>query len=252
MWNFAGKRGDEDRTGWSTGAGMRIYVFGDIHGRFDLFDLARRFVAADLLECVPDRPFAVFLGDLIDRGPGSADVIEALSTGQFPIPYLVLRGNHEQMLLDSLTSAGPLDAWLRNGGVETLQSYSAEFRGPYDPARMRETILSHVPERHLRFLQGLPTSAQSGDYFFCHAGIRPDVPLSEQTDQDLMWIRRPFLESRKTHPKMVVHGHTPVTAPEILPNRINIDTGAYATGTLTCLVLDGANIMTMPVRIQES
>lgn len=251
MWSFASRRGDGDRLARSTGAGMRVYAFGDIHGRFDLFDLARRFVAADLLEARPDRPFAVFLGDLIDRGPGSADVLEALSTGQFPIPYLVLRGNHEQMLLDALTSDGPLEAWLRNGGVETLHSYGAEVPGPFDPMKVREVVLSHIPDRHLRFLESLPTSARSGDYFFCHAGIRPDVPLEEQTDQDLMWIRRPFLESRKVHPKLIVHGHTPVPAPDILPNRINIDTGAYATGTLTCLVLDGSDIMTMAIRAAE-
>ena len=104
-------------------AGMRLYAFGDVHGRFDLFDAARRFIAGDVEQAKPERPFGIFLGDIVDRGPASAAVVECLARQDFPIPFLVLRGNHEQMLLDALLEDGPLESWLRNGGVETLMSY---------------------------------------------------------------------------------------------------------------------------------
>lgn len=250
MWSLTNRRGDDGPAAHAPAAGMRLYVFGDIHGRFDLFAAARRFVADDVAQRQPDRPLAVFLGDLIDRGLGSAEVVEALSTNDFPIPSVVLRGNHEQMLLEGLTEDRPLEAWLRNGGVATLHSYglSAETFESLD--EVRDAIRRSVPAHHWAFLNGLGTSAISGDYFFCHAGVRPEVPLADQVDADLLWIRRPFLESRRYHGKMIVHGHTPVPVPELLANRINIDTGGYATGNLTCLMLEGEEVV--PYTIQAT
>jgi serine/threonine protein phosphatase 1 len=251
MWSRLTRRGETQRPVLKPAAGMRIYAFGDIHGRFDLFDAARRFVATDVAQASTERPFAIFLGDVVDRGPASAAVVQSLAEQDFPVPFLVLRGNHEQMMLDALREDGPLESWLRNGGVETLMSYDVSLEECRDLGDVRNALLRAVPTEHLTFLQGLPTSAHSGDYFFCHAGIRPDVPLDKQAEADLMWIRKPFLESRKKHPKMIVHGHTPVQQPEFLPNRINIDTGAYATGNLTCLILDGEDAVPVSIRADE-
>lgn len=217
---------------------MRLYVVGDLHGRRDLFDNLARFVAEDVRHSRPARPFAVFLGDVIDRGPGSASILASLVSGEFPIPFICLRGNHEQMLLDSLQSDAALDAWLRNGGTATLQSYGLDFADYEDIGALRRVMRAAIPQEHLAYLSALPTAAVSGDYFFCHAGVRPDVALDDQQERDLLWIRKPFLQSTRDFGKRVVHGHTPVSEPEILPNRINIDTGAYATGMLTCLLLD--------------
>lgn len=242
MWSLSKRKGDEAPSSHAPANGMRLYVFGDVHGRFDLFSAARRFVAEDVALRSPERPLALFLGDLIDRGPGSADVVDALSVGDFPIPSVVLRGNHEQMLLEGLTEDRPLEAWVRNGGVATLHSYGVPVDTFENLEDVRQAIRKAVPARHLSFLEGLGTSAVSGDYFFCHAGVRPEVPLTEQVDADLLWIRKPFLESRRYHGKMIVHGHTPVPVPELLANRINIDTGGYATGNLTCLMLEGQEV----------
>lgn len=252
MWSFSKRKEDVPAAAHAPAPGMRLYVFGDVHGRFDLFCAARRFVAEDVALRRPARPLAVFLGDLIDRGPGSADVLEALATGDFPVPCVVLRGNHEQMLLDGLAVDKPLEAWLRNGGVATLTSYGIPVDTFENLDDVRVAIRQYVPEHHMAFLGGLGSSAVSGDYFFCHAGVRPDVPLDAQVDADLIWIRRPFLDSRRYHGKMVVHGHTPVAVPELLANRINIDTGAYATGNLTCLILEGEEVIPYTVQASEA
>ncbi len=252
MWSRLTRRGEPEKPALQPAAGMRIYAFGDVHGRFDLFDAARRFIAGDVAQARPERPFAIFLGDIVDRGPASAAVVQSLAEQDFPVPFLVLRGNHEQMMLEALLEDGPLESWLRNGGVETLMSYDVALDECRDLGDVRTALLRAIPTEHLTFLQGLPTSAHSGDYFFCHAGIRPDVPLDKQVEADLMWIRKPFLESRRKHPKMIVHGHTPVQQPEFLPNRINIDTGAYATGNLTCLILDGFDAVPVSIRADET
>jgi serine/threonine protein phosphatase 1 len=248
MWSFSTKKDGEAPSSHAPAPGMRLYVFGDVHGRFDLFASARRFVADDVALRQPARPLALFLGDLIDRGPESAGIVEALATGDFPIPSVVLRGNHEQMMLDGLREDRPLEAWLRNGGFATLSSYGIAVDGFETLDDVRDAIHRQVPEHHLAFMEGLGTSAVSGDYFFCHAGVRPEVPLFAQVDADLLWIRRPFLESRRYHGKMVVHGHTPVAVPELLPNRIGIDTGAYASGNLTCLILEGEEVIPYTVQ----
>lgn len=252
MWKFTARKTEEAPASHSPATGMRLYVFGDVHGQFDLFEAGRRFVADDVTLRRPERPLAVFLGDLIDRGPGSAEVVQALATGDYPVPSVTLRGNHEQMLLDGLVEDRPLEAWLRNGGVATLESYAIPVDTFETLDDVRVAIRSTVPPHHLAFLENLATSAVSGDYFFCHAGVKPEVALELQDDADLLWIRRPFLESRRYHGKMIVHGHTPVAVPELLANRINIDTGAYATGNLTCLILEGEEVIPYTVQGGDS
>jgi serine/threonine protein phosphatase 1 len=247
MWGLLRRKTTDAMRLTSPAPGMRVYAVGDLHGRIDLFEKLRDFVGLDQRQTPSERPLAVFLGDVIDRGPGSADIVQGLVSGDFPVPFVALRGNHEQMLLDSLTSEVALEGWLRNGGVTTLMSYGINLSDYALLRDVRDAMAAGIPQAHLEYMATMPTAATSGDYFFCHAGVRPDVSLEEQSERDLLWIRKPFLTSTRDFGKRVVHGHSPVASPEVLPNRINIDTGAYATGLLTCLVLDGTTVN--PVRI---
>lgn len=226
----------------ATPGGMRIFVVGDLHGRADLLDDLARRIENDL-KSAPANVATVFLGDYIDRGPQSAAVLDRLSRGAFPTPIVALRGNHEQTMLDAFDDESVFEAWRQLGGLETLVSYGVDvsqlMRGQgYEAARAQ--TLEKTPATHREFLNSLPLRHELGDYFFCHAGVRPGVPLARQAAADLLWIRHEFLDSSAFHGKMIVHGHTPVSKPDIRPNRINIDTGAYATGVLSCLVLEGA------------
>ncbi len=229
----------------SVPAGARIYAIGDIHGRLDLF-------AALVTRIEADRAgFAgavevVLLGDYIDRGPRSADVLDWLAAG---LPdwasWTLLRGNHEQAMLDSIDGTGgqrTLDAWLDYGGRETLRSYGVPTRIALgdDPAAIRGELARRVPAAHVAMLRAMPLSRRIGDYLFVHAGIRPGVPVELQEDRDLMWIRGEFLDCKDDHGCVVVHGHSITREVTERPNRIGIDTGAYATGRLTALVLEGA------------
>jgi serine/threonine protein phosphatase 1 len=218
-----------------------VYCVGDIHGRDDLLrDMAER-VGADIQTRSFDHAVTVFLGDYIDRGPGSKRVIEQLATNEWPTSIIALTGNHEDFLKDFLDDDGILDFWRSQGGLATLHSYEVDV-GPAmagrDFAEVRAEFTTCFPKHHWDFLEALKVSASIGDYFFCHAGVRPGVALDRQTRDDLLNIREPFLSSEAEHGKLVVHGHTPAVAPEIRPNRVGIDTAAYATGRLTCLVLE--------------
>ena len=225
----------------SVPSGLRIYAVGDIHGRRDLLQSLTRKVTDDLQGGRFDEAITVFLGDYIDRGPDSAGVTELLSAGKFPTTIIALRGNHEAELLRFLEDEKVLENWRRYGGLETLVSYGVDvkavMRGQgYDVAR--EALKDHLPPRHRMFFEQTRLYWSVGDYFFCHAGVRPGVPLTCQSERDLLWIRDEFIAFRNPFEKMIVHGHTPVREPEIFPNRIGIDTGAYATGALTCLILE--------------
>jgi len=183
----------------------------------------------------------VTLGDYIDRGPASSDVIERLAGNPFPTPYVALKGNHEAMLEDFLDNPAVGMHWRRQGGAETLDSYGVAVRGlTVGKANIEaaERLRAALPDRHRDFLRSLKTSFQHGRFFLCHAGVRPGVPLEKQSERDLLWIRREFLDSHIDFGKVVVHGHTPMPEPEVLPNRINIDTGAFASGRLTCVALE--------------
>ena len=224
--------------------GYRLYAIGDVHGRDDLLgDLLAR-IEADSAERGPARRIIVFLGDLIDRGPASADVVERLRTYRPADTRVVLLvGNHEEVLLRILDGDTELLAdWLRFGGAECIRSYGL------DPNRLRrmsrhraiEAVRSAVPPAHADFLRRFDDTFTAGDYLFVHAGIRPGIPLAEQARADLRWIRDPFLTDRTEHGFIVVHGHTIREQVDECGNRIGIDTGAYRFGVLTALGLEGA------------
>lgn len=220
----------------------RVYVIGDIHGRLDLLDQLIRKIDLDLKQAPAVEAITVTLGDYIDRGPNSRGVLERLVHDPFPTPYVPLKGNHEELFENFFDDPSVGSKWRHLGGLETLHSYGVPvsllmlgkgFREAADLLRER------VPKTHLEFLSSLKTSASSKSFFLCHAGVRPGIPLERQNTGDLLWIRGEFLNSRLNFGKRVVHGHTPTERPEVLANRINIDTGAYMTGRLTCLVLEG-------------
>jgi len=222
--------------------GMRVYAIGDVHGRLDLLRELADKISGDLHSASASQINAIFLGDYVDRGPQSAAVIEELAQGVFPVPVVALRGNHEDILLRFLEDESVLDSWRKFGGLETLHSYGVSVADPirgggYKAAR--DAFRQAIPESHVQFLKNTSPSVSFGDYFFCHAGVKPGVPLELQSTQDLLWIRDEFLEYPGAFGKVVVHGHTPTPVPEQRFNRINIDTGAYATSKLTALVLEG-------------
>lgn len=222
--------------------GQVVYAVGDIHGRLDLLQRAAEAIARDIEGLSAVEPMTVFIGDYIDRGPSSRGVLDRLVASAFPTPIIPLLGNHETMLLGFLEDAALLQRWRNLGGLETLFSYGVDVREAmtgrgFEVAHY--SLLRSFPDEHRRFLQSLSRSVTVGDYFFCHAGVRPGVPLTEQDPEDLIWIRDEFLTSDVDHGKVVVHGHTPVPQPDLRPNRINLDTGAFATGRLTCLRLYG-------------
>jgi diadenosine tetraphosphatase ApaH/serine/threonine PP2A family protein phosphatase len=221
--------------------GTRVYCVGDIHGRDDLLREMTERVGADMKGPSFDHAVTVFLGDYVDRGLGSKRVIEQLAHDEWPTSIIALAGNHEDLLMAFLENAAVLEVWRSLGGLETLHSYGVDV-GPAMAGRdfgaVQAAFATRFPKRHRDFLETLKVSAAIGDYFFCHAGVRPGVPLDRQDRDDLLNIRDPFLSSEAEHGKLVVHGHTPSVAPEIRPNRIGIDTAAYATNRLTCLVLE--------------
>ncbi len=187
------------------------------------------------------RLIAVHLGDYVDRGPQSSDVIEVLSGTVLPgFETVFLKGNHEQLMLDYL-DGGDGRTWFHNGGDATAESYGVEHLEADlwgDRATETRAALHHmVPDKHIRFFKSLALSARYGDYFFVHAGIDPAVPLDRQSEHDLLWIREPFLAATDDHGAVVVHGHSIARTVDIRPNRIGIDTGACYTGVLTALVL---------------
>jgi serine/threonine protein phosphatase 1 len=221
-------------------AGTRIYAVGDIHGRADLLDMMTQSIDADLAARPVQRAIEVYLGDYVDRGPDSYGVVTRLLARSFSQEVVCLKGNHELLFQRFLQDPGTLATWAANGGLATLASYGLSPLLETNPeiAEVAAWIDMTLPRTHREWLAGLPPLFHCGDYVFVHAGIRPGVALSEQTELDLLWIRSEFLGSTADHGKVVVHGHTPTSSPEVLSNRIGIDTGAYMSGRLTCLVLE--------------
>ena len=223
---------------------LRAYAIGDVHGRLDLLrDLIGR-IERDNAARPPARTYLIFLGDLVDRGPDSRGVVDYLLHRQPSFAQAVfLKGNHEEFLLRVL--AGEEDVvmdWLPYGGFESAESYGVS-RGwvmNATPSEIVRRLQESVPDSHRAFLEGMADTFRFGDYLFVHAGIRPGVPVGEQSAKDLRWIREGFLESRADHGLIVVHGHTIVESPEEHPNRIAVDTGAYRNGVLTAVGLDGS------------
>ncbi len=221
--------------------GLRVYAIGDIHGRADLLDQLHDQIEADLATA-PEKAVIVYLGDYVDRGADSHGVIERLTRPRFPnVETVALLGNHEDMLLQFMDAPYGASLWLSNGGDATLASYKVKVPASFDDFLLTQrALLGAMPRHHKLFLASLPEQVQYGDYLFVHAGIKPGLPLDRQSREHMIWIRDVFLNSEVDHGLIVVHGHTIVHDVEWLPNRIGVDTGAYTTGRLTALVLEGA------------
>lgn len=217
---------------------MRLYVVGDVHGMIDLLNDTFRRIDLDLESAPVPVPLEIYLGDMVDRGPDSRGVLDALLARSAQRNVICLTGNHELMMMRGLNDLGVFKDWLQLGGSATLQSYglAPETIRP-DAATQREFRRRLTPPV-LDFLMSLQPSFKMGDYLFVHAGIRPGVPFALQSIQDLTSIRREFLTSEMHFGFIVVHGHTPCDAVEIRANRINLDTGAYKGGPLTCVAFE--------------
>ena len=224
--------------------GERVYAVGDIHGCLDLAREMQAFILADARRAAPRSVSVVWLGDYVDRGPLSREVIDLLvDFVRRPLRSVFLMGNHEEAMLRFLADPADGRQWLSFGGVQTLASYGVGAgRRSLTYAEARSALIAALPMSHQDFFLSLKYSETIGEFFFCHAGIRPGVELAEQEPHDLIWIRDEFLGSRRDFGVMVVHGHTPVPEPELRPNRVNVDTGAFATGRLTCAVIEGSEI----------
>jgi serine/threonine protein phosphatase 1 len=225
-------------------SGARAYAVGDVHGCLHLLEDLLARIERDLTERPVREAFLIFVGDLIDRGPDSAGVIERLRRYSHPgLRTIFLAGNHEEYLLRVLAcEQGTLDTWLSYGGKECVESYglSADQLTVMPEGEALMLVRCTVPEKHRHFLKSFADTFRFGDYVFVHAGIRPGLALEEQSRADLRWIRDPFLGDSADHGFVVVHGHTIVDEVDERSNRIGIDTGAYRTGVLTALVIDGA------------
>ncbi|HER26477.1 MAG TPA: serine/threonine protein phosphatase [Rhodospirillales bacterium] len=227
-----------NRTPPRTEPGQRIYAIGDIHGCFDLHAHLLEKIVAHANGAADRDHHLVYLGDYIDRGADSKRLIETLIAPPpkgFQAHYLM--GNHESMMLQFIDGDNDASMWLNNGGRQTLCAYCGDEVS--DPELIHRDLLANLPPAHEDFLRSLKISHSSGDYLFVHAGVRPGVALENQSEQDIIWIRGLFLKSNKDFGKFVIHGHSIEPEPQIRKNRIGIDTGAWRTGVLTCLVLDG-------------
>lgn len=228
----------------SAPADTRIYAVGDIHGRADLLSE----IIGRIDDDIRRRPIAhaveVYLGDYIDRGPRSRTVIDLLAVRLVANRAICLRGNHEAVMEGFLQDPAILDYWQQLGGMQTLASYGIELRNGTETARdLHRSLLGVFPRAHELFMQCLRYQFSCGDFLFVHAGIRPGTPIDQQNPNDLIWIRDEFLDSSQDHGHFIVHGHTPVPHADIRHNRINIDTGAWRTGTLTCIAIEGSTIL---------
>ena len=239
MFNFSPRR----EQGPAGARGYRAYAVGDIHGRVDLLEHLLAKIHADLQHRPAPKTLLVFVGDLVDSGPSSAQVIERLRCyrrdGVRPV---FLLGNHEEVLLRIIAGdSSVVESWLKFGGLQCLQSYGvtlASIRGR-SAEQVVEIVRASVPPEHVEFLESFADSCRFGDYLFVHAGIRPGVEVDQQSQADLRWIREPFLFDERDHGFVVVHGHTITDEVEERPNRIGIDTGAYRSGVLTALAIEG-------------
>lgn len=221
-----------------------VYAVGDVHGRDDLLAELHERIAADAAGRSASRRVLVHLGDYVDRGPASRQVVDRLT--QRPLPgfeIVTLMGNHERLLIGFL-EGDPADAvcWIRNGGAATLASYGVEPpTGLHGLLAAYEGFVEALPEEHRRFYETRPLTHRVGDYVFVHAGVDPRRPLDDQDERTALWVREPFLNNPEWMGAMIVHGHTPAREPVIRPNRIGVDTGAFASGVLTALVLEGTS-----------
>jgi serine/threonine protein phosphatase 1 len=221
--------------------GVWVAAIGDVHGQLGPLNALIAKLEAIARDSKASRKILVFLGDYIDRGLKSRQVVDRLVAGFPGFETHFLRGNHDETLLQFLEDSSVANAWKDFGGLETLGSYGVGRTRTGDWRDTQAELRGKLPEQHLNFFRDLEMQFQIGDYLFVHAGLRPGVPLSEQAPHDMMWIRDEFLHSNADFGPLVVHGHTPKSAPEVRANRIGIDTGAYMTGILTAVVLEGSD-----------
>ncbi|HXS49021.1 MAG TPA: metallophosphoesterase family protein [Sphingomicrobium sp.] len=248
MFNFAPKR----QSGPAGARGWRAYVVGDLHGRLDLLEQLLDKIHEDIERRPARKVLLVFVGDLIDRGPNSAQVVERLRTYERPgIRTVFLLGNHEEVLLRILAGEPDLiEKWRSFGGSECLKSYGVDpaALSGLDDEDALAVVTRAIPRKHVEFLESFDDSCRFGDYLIVHAGIRPGVEFDQQRQADLRWIRDPFLFDETDHGFVVVHGHTIRPEVEMRPNRIGIDTGAYRSGILTALAIEGSDSWLLDTR----
>jgi serine/threonine protein phosphatase 1 len=240
MNTLTAKRGDASRP--QIPVGQRVYAIGDVHGRLDLLLPLLAHIRADTAARHPADSHVVFLGDLVDRGPYSAETIEFMISAMPGFAtFHCLMGNHEEAMLRALDPAADRaeNLWLKFGGYETLASYGVPVAMLGDDIPPVDLLQRYIPARHRNFLQSLDDQIGFGDYLFVHAGIRPGVALAAQDSQDMRWIRGDFLDYRGDLGAFIIHGHSISAEPDVQVNRIGIDTGAYRSGTLTALGLEG-------------
>ncbi|QGZ93371.1 metallophosphoesterase family protein [Terricaulis silvestris] len=236
----SGPRGKAKRKkGLASFAEARLgFAIGDVHGRADLLDQMLLRIAHDVAEANSQNAIVIFMGDYVDRGPDSAEVIAHLLSQQPPgIEWRFLKGNHEQSMLNFLDGPTMNRGWLAHGGLETLVSYGVSPLPSIGSSaeaivQARDQLKQNMPASHLAFLQSLERFVIVGDYLFVHAGVDTSLPIERQRDDDLFWVRGKFLNDTRAFSHVVVHGHTPVTTPYRDHRRICVDTGAYATGRL--------------------
>jgi len=229
-------------------AGELIYAVGDVHGCYALMKSLLAEMARDWGQRARGRrPIVVFCGDYVDRGPESAEVVQALTLlkRRADIDLHLLKGNHEQAMLGFLEDPLMGGPWLRFGGLATLASYGVACPegSEQDLLRARDDLLDRMPASHLLLLRELALMVTVGDYAFVHAGVRPGTPLAAQSENDLLWLREGFLDVEEPFEKVIVHGHTWLDErPQLMANRLGLDTGAYATGVLSAVRLDGEDM----------
>ena len=238
--------------------GQRVYAIGDIHGRFDLLEALHDAISEDVAQAPDLDQTIVYLGDYIDRGSQVYEVVDALAN-DLPkgLRKVHLKGNHEDMMQGFLASTFPFGTWLVNGGDATLVGYDIDISpltwanalafGEIDVNQaeedeIRAALADKLPVAHTEFLERLVLHHRCGDYIFVHAGIRPGVPLEQQDPEDIIWIREKFIRSNADHGGVVVHGHSIFDDVDIQSNRIGVDTGAWRSGRLSCLVLEGDDL----------
>lgn len=226
--------------------GERVYAIGDIHGRLDLLNDLLTSIDRDDEARGPACTTLILLGDLIDRGPYSASVVErAIRLQAASDRFHAIKGNHEEVMLGALSGdASAMRLFLRVGGIQTLESYGVGL-DDLPPGEELETVIARmqaaIPRDHADYLAAMADKVEIGDYLFVHAGIRPGVPIEDQVPAEMRWIRDSFLDHTGHHGRMIVHGHSITTEPTLRPNRMGIDTGAYETGVLTALGLQGTD-----------
>ena len=222
--------------------GLRIYAIGDVHGRFDLLQAMHQLIDQENEKLPPRDWVVIHLGDYVDRGPQSKEVLDFLARATTTSPRMIaLAGNHDIGFIEFLETGDAFGLFAGNGGRQTALSYGVDidFDDAESVIRGWRALAQAIPASHTQFLRGLPRSIVFGDFYFCHAGIRPGVELDLQDPDDLIWIRGEFLNNPTLYPKVIVHGHTPVSDVDVWPNRVNLDTGAFATSRLSGLMIEG-------------